>query len=281
MTEYSVLLADDDPFFLEILAGELADAGFLVTTAGTFTEALKASDTQVFSAAVLDIMMPVSNVDPVTARNGLRAGQALARDLRTKFPHLKIVGMSIARNELLQKWFFAQESMAFLQKTSDTGSELIELLRNMLLNRKRSLRIFIVHGRDTRVLLELKNFLQNTLKLGEPIILAEQPSRGRTLLEKFEEYSSLIDVAFVLFTPDDIGGLAEEAGMKSRARQNVIFELGYFAGVLGRKTGKIIVLVKDGIELPSDIHGLVYINITNGVAAAGEDIRRELKDFLT
>ncbi len=79
----------------------------------------------------------------------------------------------------------------------------------------------------------------------EPVILVEEPNRGRTIIEKFE---ANVDVAFavVVMTPDDLGAelRALEAatsdgvpleGLQSRARQNVILELCYFIGLLGRE----------------------------------------------
>ena len=141
------------------------------------------------------------------------------------------------------------------------------------------LNIFIVHGHDEVSKLQLKNYLQNTLKLPEPIILHEQPNYGRTIIEKFEDYASSSTVAFVLLTPDD--ALAEDASSKHyRARQNVILELGYFLGTLGRASGRVVLLYKGTLDIPSDISGLVYIDISNGIEAAGEKIRRELSRFL-
>ena len=80
----------------------------------------------------------------------------------------------------------------------------------------------------------------------------------------------------MLLTPDD-SGTSEE---KKRARQNVIFELGYFYGKLGRKSGRVLLLHKGNLELPNDLSGIVYINIDNGIEAAGEEIRREIKDLI-
>jgi predicted nucleotide-binding protein len=137
------------------------------------------------------------------------------------------------------------------------------------------LRSFIVHGHDETEKLALKNYLQNTLKWPEPVILAEKPSGGKTIIEKFEEHSKNIDVVFVLLTPDDVGGAAG-APSASRARQNVIFELGYFAGKFGRTSGRAILLRKGDLDLPTDLAGIVYINISKGIEAAGEEIRREV-----
>ncbi|NOR44002.1 MAG: hypothetical protein GQ534_00315, partial [Candidatus Delongbacteria bacterium] len=120
-----------------------------------------------------------------------------------------------------------------------------------------SKRIFLVHGRDNELKESTARFLEK-LDL-EAIILHEQSSRGQTIIEKFEANS---DVAFavVLITPDDIGGLnVTDPELKPRARQNVLFELGYFIGKLGRH--RVIALLKDDIEIPSDFDAVVYIEV--------------------
>ena len=81
----------------------------------------------------------------------------------------------------------------------------------------------------------------------------------------------------MLLTPDDpSAALSDPDAAKRRARQNVIFELGFFLGQLGRRSGRVFLLHKGSLDLPSDISGLIYINIDHGVDAAGEQIRREL-----
>lgn len=122
---------------------------------------------------------------------------------------------------------------------------------------KISNRIFIVHGRDNEIKETTARFLE---KLGlQPIILHEQSNKGKTIIEKFEDYA---DVAFaiVLMTPDDLGKLnQEDASLSCRARQNVIFELGYFLGKLGRHN--VAALVKGELEMPSDYSGILFIGI--------------------
>jgi hypothetical protein len=140
---------------------------------------------------------------------------------------------------------------------------------------KQGLRSFIVHGHDETAKLELKNYLQNRLGWPEPVILAEKRSGGKTIIEKFEEHANNIDVVFVLLTPDDLGG-AVGSPSAARARQNVILELGHFTGKFGRTSGRVILLYKGDLEVPSNLAGIVYINISNGVEAAGEKIRREV-----
>jgi predicted nucleotide-binding protein len=116
--------------------------------------------------------------------------------------------------------------------------------------------IFIVHGHNSAV----KESVARTItKLGlNPIILHEQPNAGNTIIEKFEA-NSKVAFAIILLTDDDEGRSKEEKDLKARARQNVILEWGYFIGKLGRK--RVLSLYSEGVELPSDIHGLLYISI--------------------
>ena len=142
---------------------------------------------------------------------------------------------------------------------------------------RKEVRSFIVHGHDHQSLYELKDYLQNTLKLAEPVILRKMPGLGKTLIEKFESESEAVELVFVLLTPDDeVANPGEPDAHKRRARQNVILELGFFLGKLGRKSGKILLLHKGPLEIPSDIAGIEYIDITNGIESAGEAFRREL-----
>ena len=144
-----------------------------------------------------------------------------------------------------------------------------------------SKKVFIVHGHDGAAKLELKNYLQNTLNLPQPIILHEQPSFGRTIMEKFEDYAADANLVFVLLTPDDIWATAQSSNdERRRARQNVIFEMGYFMAKLGRLSGRVVLLYKGVLDLPSDISGVIYIDIANGIDSAGEKIRKELQGFV-
>ena len=56
----------------------------------------------------------------------------------------------------------------------------------------------------------------------KPIILREQPDRGRIIIEKFYDYSD-VGFAVVLLSPDDMGySITDEAGAaKARARESV------------------------------------------------------------
>lgn len=181
--------------------------------------------------------------------------------------------------------------------------------------------VFIVHGRDHKPVKELEVMLS---EFGlNPIILHEQPSGSRTIIEKLEKYSD-VGYAFVILTPDDVGcfrsdfikfmqvldelwksiydyetgynyvpadvldelrkqtcnhipeGIPEIVRLlRSRARQNVVLEFGYFMGLLGRD--RVCCLYKGDVELPSDMHGIIYIPFKESVEECRDKIIKELK----
>ena len=130
--------------------------------------------------------------------------------------------------------------------------------------------IFLVHGHDNRRH-EVARFLEHACKNQyKVVILAEQPGRSRTLIERLERHSP--KYAVILFTGDDVGGEdkvedPDGIALHPRARQNVVFEFGWFCGKIGRD--HVAVLYEADVELPSDISGLTYISL-------GEDWRDKL-----
>ncbi len=141
---------------------------------------------------------------------------------------------------------------------------------NTIVGRK----VFVVHGHDEA----LKQTVARTLEQLdlEPIILHEQPNKGRTIIEKFEDYSDVAS-AVVLLTPDDMAYESQEdpSAARPRARQNVILELGFFLGKLGRNRVAALYM-GDEIELPTDYSGVLFIPVDS----AGRwqfDLVKELK----
>ena len=114
-------------------------------------------------------------------------------------------------------------------------------------------RVFVIHGRDHGTKDSVARFLEG---LGlEAVILEEQPDRGLTVIEKFEQNASG-DFVVALLTPDDVGGPNPDK-LQPRARQNVIFELGYFVRAFGRN--RVRALMKGDVEIPSDYAGVLYV----------------------
>ncbi len=132
-----------------------------------------------------------------------------------------------------------------------------------------SRRVFVVHGHDEGARETVARFLE---RLGfEVVILHERPNQGKTVIEKVEAHGD-VSFAVVLLTPDDVGGAAASS-LLPRARQNVILELGYFVGRLGRN--KVCALKKGTVELPSDFGGVVYEDLDEG-GAWKQALAREL-----
>lgn len=104
----------------------------------------------------------------------------------------------------------------------------------------------------------------------EAVILSEQANGGKTIIEKIEENSD-VGAAICLFTGDDYGRAKDATSENLRARQNVVFEAGYFMGKLGR--GNVILIASPDIEIPSDLQGVVYTNKDMWQT----DVLRELK----
>jgi predicted nucleotide-binding protein len=133
--------------------------------------------------------------------------------------------------------------------------------------------VFVVHGHDESARETLARFIE---KLGlRAVILQEQPKGGRTIIEQLEEYSD-VGFAIVLMTLDDIGvSVGETEESKLRARQNVIFEFGYFLGKLERN--KVRILRKGDVEIPSDLQGVLYIPM-DSAGAWRMELAKEIKN---
>jgi len=136
------------------------------------------------------------------------------------------------------------------EKTSAVSSDQAAATRN---------EVFIVHGRDHGA---KETIAREVEKLGlKAVILHEQPNKGRTIIEKLEELAESASFAIVLLTPDDFGALKDRTDDQHnpRARQNVVLELGYFIGKLGRE--RVCPIYKGEVELPSDLDGVLYIRM--------------------
>jgi predicted nucleotide-binding protein len=117
--------------------------------------------------------------------------------------------------------------------------------------------VFIVHGHDDGALHMVARFIEQ-LQL-KAIILHERANKGRTIITKFQGEAAGIGFAIVLMTPDDLGKAKDAPDLKPRARQNVVFEFGFFIGAL--RPERVAALVKGDIERPSDLDGVVYISL--------------------
>lgn len=129
-------------------------------------------------------------------------------------------------------------------------------IENSIVLPVKSNKIFIVHGHDGEARETVARFIE---KIGlQAVVLHEQANQGRTIIEKVEANSD-VGFAIVILTPDDIGRSVKSNELEPRARQNVLLELGYFIGKLGR--AKVCALKKGTVEIPSDFAGVVWENM--------------------
>jgi len=175
----------------------------------------------------------------------------------------------------VQAYYFSEDIFHFNDYMKDITHTVLKKMRSVIeseeaitpqvLSTDRNvdrLKVFVVHGHDKLALIETARFFE---KLGlEPIILNEQPSSGKTIIEKIEEYTN-VGFGVVLYSPCDIGAQNKpKPEYKNRARQNVVFEHGYLMGKIGRSN--VCALVKGDIEIPTDISGIVYISMDDNGA---------------
>lgn len=146
----------------------------------------------------------------------------------------------LVATKLMFKSYLEEMQEAPLPNTSNTVASSFE-------------KVFIVHGHDG----ELKQAVARIIEKQdiEAIILSEKANKGRTIIEKFEDYSD-VGGAICLFTADDLGKAKNDTTDNTRARQNVVLKTGYFMGKLGRE--HVVILADKGIEMPSDLSGVVY-----------------------
>lgn len=140
--------------------------------------------------------------------------------------------------------------------------------------------VFIVHGRSIPLLMEVELFCRRISAL-DVVVLKDQASRGATVIEKLERHlDRATDYVIVLLTADDVGKLESGSDLLPRARQNVVLELGFAMGCIGRS--RVVVLAQPGVEVPSDVAGMVFVNLDaaggwkmelyNELKAAGLDV---------
>ena len=133
-------------------------------------------------------------------------------------------------------------------------------------------KVFIVHGHDSNTRNEAELLVK---QLGfEPVVLFKKPNMGDTIIEKLLRESRVAAFAIVLYTKCAEGKAVEETELKPRARQNVVFEHGLMCGLLGRKN--VVALVEEGVEVPGDLSGVVYITL-DAAKRWQFDVAREMR----
>lgn len=246
-----VLLADNNVKELADWKKVLVAEGYQVITASNRARARELARDEIFHLAVIDLHW-INQSDTT--------GVDLAKGVSRFTPCIILTGGADARAaiEALKQTRGSSAAVNMVMK-QDGPEELLKAVEDAMIPW-----VFVVHGHDDAAVLSVERCLD---RLGtQPIVLRELPGSGKTIIEKFEHYASGSCFAVVLLTPDDLGGEnANIPSLNARARQNVIFELGFFFAKLGRP--RVIGLVKAGktkLELPSDYLGVQYVDMDSG-----------------
>lgn len=198
--------------------------------------------------------------------------------LITNFQNAKdnyLKALSSLENVLIEGDYFNE----LIDKTVISLSDTVENKQKSIEKGSKKNKVFIVHGHDHNLKIELEIFLSK-MQL-EPIVLHREIDGGQTIIEKFESNSDVAFV-FILLTPDEIAYTADqlekedhEREKEFRARPNVIFEFGFFVGKLGRR--KVCALHKGNVALPSDLNGVIYKKVEKSIEDIGFALIKELK----
>lgn len=285
-----IIFCEDEAFLRQEFAKFLQAEDYDILSTGDPDEALAwMREHPRIDLLLTDVQMalgPATAFSQMATQGGRCAGVALARRFRRLFPTAPVILWSALYDSNIRTEVRKLGNAELISKRQD-GQAVLDCIVDMLegIDSGRRPRIFIVHGHDETLRAELMQMLvgdreEGEFGLPEPIVLREQASGTRTLIEKIEDEALNVDFVFVLLTPDDRVLSEDGTQIQTRARQNVIFELGYFMGMLGRAQGRIIILYTRDVELPSNIEGILKIDVTKGLASARGEIRRELAEWL-
>ncbi len=273
----TILFADNEPNLLDTSKEFLEKAGYTVITASNPTEAKRKLELGGIDLAILDLRL--ENDDDERDVSGLVLAKRVARSIPkiivTSFPSYDYV-----REALRPQLDGLPGAVGFLARDEGLTAllETVEDILGTVAAQKAGARpkpkVFVAHGHALSARDILSEFLESVgLK---PIILLEEADRGDTIIEKFERHCQEADFAIALFTPDDFGYSKENpTELKPRARQNVIFELGYLLAKLGRR--RVRVLYAHGVEIPTNVLGFLYIE-SDDAGKWKAKLLRELKD---
>ncbi|MFH1110889.1 MAG: nucleotide-binding protein [Planctomycetota bacterium] len=134
--------------------------------------------------------------------------------------------------------------------------------------------MFLIHGHDEAKRRELKEILETKLAC-RVVVMSEAPGKSRTLIEKLEEEAEPCNAGIAVLTPDDL--VREKDAEYPQPRPNVLFELGWFVGRLGR--ARTLLVVKNGTKIPSDLHGIEQLQFRQDVAEAFLRLEKEVGEW--
>jgi predicted nucleotide-binding protein len=253
MRPWKILFVDDHALYRTGVALRLEQEGYEVVVADNENDARRLLRSAEVDLAVLDLRL--NEDDPHDVR-----GLELAIEEVPEIPKIVVTMHEEVQIrqilEVLERRGVRQSRLpriVFKYGEKEGLAKLLQVMKEELVPR-----VFIVHGHNREVRDRVRERVE---QLGlRPCILAMEPMGGETLIEQLEKEARRAHFALVLLTGDDRGAAAAEVGtLRPRARQNVVFELGYFAAALGRK--RVLALCEPGVEIPSNYLGVRYVEL--------------------
>lgn len=257
----NVMLIDDDPEFSAHVIEELLRHGNRVAYYDSFLEAMDAIEKETYDLFIIDLMLPPSfQSEGLDILKYVKANTPSSEVCMISSKNERMTRIVDRAYQLGARRFLDKDDVNFIAKLVLIVKEIKKEMNNS---------IFISHGHAELLKYQLKDFVRE--KLGKTaLILSELPNNGLTIVEKLEAVSEKCCKAIILLTKDD-----EMADGSMRSRQNVIHEIGFFQGKYGRKN--VILLCEEGVELFTNISGIVYIQFDrNHFAEVFEQLRNEM-----
>jgi CheY-like chemotaxis protein/vacuolar-type H+-ATPase subunit F/Vma7 len=262
-----IILADNDKKVLRTLSEVLRETGYQVTEARSVSEARKKLQEGGSDLAIIDLHLETDDKEDDLS------GLELAETLGTSIPVIMLTGLPTTKAARRVRQKRRRTAVRAIVSKDDGPEVLLEEVRKEFVPK-----VFLAHGHDREARKTVREFLE---KGGlEVVVLQERLTIGLSILEKFEEHSK-VDFAIVLVTPDDVGSKRDPLELRPRARQNVVFELGFFLAKLGRN--KVVALCKEdqgNIEFPSNYEGVqrLHMDLEGGWRKIlAQEMRRVLK----
>lgn len=237
-----ILFIDDDEIFSQNICELLLKAGHTVEYCKDTNDAIRVIGTVQYDLYIIDLILP-----PTYENEGINILKEIKKDNNQN----KAIMISQKNHNMTSIVDLAYQLGArrFIDKT-DSGFSIKILTIVKEITKEMNDAIFISYGHNELLMLKLKSFISEKLEK-RILVLSEIANKGMTIVEKLEAASERCNKAIVLLTKDDE---TRDGGM--RARQNVVHEIGFFQGKYGREN--VILLCEDGVELFSNISGIVY-----------------------
>jgi hypothetical protein len=250
MRKWKILLVDDEAWYRDAVQLRLEQEGYEVLVADNAADARRKLGTPELDLAILDLRL---NDDDPQDFDGLEIAAAAApgvpKLVMTKHTDVEIETFF----SILEQRGVPPEPPVFKQGNNGGLEKLLRRVKAKLVPR-----VFIAHGHDDEWRRRVRDQIQ---QLGlVPVILADAAAGGETIIEQLERAAERSHFAVILLTGDDEGGPAgKPQEIRRRARQNVIFELGWFASALGRR--RVVALCEAGVEIPSNFLGVRHVDL--------------------